>query len=99
MGMSLKDCCVLNNGSGAWAFEPLAAQLSASLGVAVSVQPRQFNYLLHIENPERSLDFEVFIPIQSVRVASDKRILATVFRQGNVPTPYTQLFDVYEEVL
>ena len=99
MSISHKDCCVLNSGGGAWAFETLAAQLSVSLGVAVSQQPRQFNYLLNIEDPERPLDFEVFIPIQSVRLASDKRALTTVFRQGNVPTPNTQLFDTYDEVL
>ena len=88
----------MNSGGGAWAFETLAVQLSSSLGVAISDQPHQFNYLLHVEDPERPLDFQVFIPIQSVRLASDKRALATAFHQGNVPTPYTQLFDTYDEV-
>jgi len=32
MAISKDDCCVLNSGSGAWAFEPLAIQLSSSLG-------------------------------------------------------------------
>jgi len=52
MSLSPKDCCVLNGGSGAWAFEPLALQLSSSLGVDVSGEPRRFNYLLHIEDAD-----------------------------------------------
>ncbi len=98
MGISQKDCCVLNSGGGAWGFEALAAQLSASLGIVVSEQPRRFNYLLHIEDAERPLGFGVFIPIQSVHFASDKRVLATVFRRGAVPTPYTELFDTYDQL-
>lgn len=96
--LSPKDCCVLNSGDGAWAFEPLAVQLSSSLGVEISTEPRQFNYVLHFEDVGRLLDSEVFIPTEAVRLASDKRLLASVFQEHGVPTPLTRLFDKFDEV-
>lgn len=45
MMLSAKQCCVLNSGGGAWAFEPLALRLLACLGVEVATVPRRFNYL------------------------------------------------------
>src|SRR5687767_6665871 len=42
MSLSPQECCVLNSGSGAWAFEPLAIQLSSVLGVDVSCEPRTY---------------------------------------------------------
>jgi hypothetical protein len=98
MSVLLKDCCVLNSGCGAWAFEPLAAQLSCFLGIDVSDQPRRFNYLLHVEDTERPVSSGVFIPTEAVRLASDKRLLASVFLEHDVPTPRTHLCETYEEV-
>ena len=49
MAIPRTDCCVLNAGPGAWAFEPLANQLAAALGIDVSTEPRRFNYVLHLE--------------------------------------------------
>jgi len=89
----------LNSGSGAWAFEPLAVHLSSSLGVDVSTEPRRFNYLLHVEDADRLTEYPVFIPRESIRLASDKRLLATVFLAHNVPTPLTQLFNTFDDVL
>jgi len=94
-----EDCCVLNRGSGSWAFEPLALQLSSSLGVDVASEPRRFNYLLHVEDTDRLVGFEVFIPAEAIRLASDKRLLAGVFARHDVPTPETHLLDTYEQVL
>jgi glutathione synthase/RimK-type ligase-like ATP-grasp enzyme len=90
---------VLNSGSGAWGFEPLAAQLSSSLGIDVSEQPRRFNYLLHVEASGSSAGFDVFIPTEAVRLASDKRLLARVFTENCVPVPLTRLFDSFDDVL
>lgn len=99
MSISPKDCCVLNSGSGAWAFEPLAVQLASSLGVEVSSEPRRFNYLLHVGRPDQLVGCNVFIPTESIRLASDKRLLAAVFLKHGVPTPLTRLLDSYSEVL
>jgi len=85
-----QDCCVLNSGHGAWAFEPLAVQLSSSLGVDVADEPRRFNYLLHVECTDTLVGCAVFIPAEAIRLASDKRPLAAVFREYGVPTPQTQ---------
>jgi hypothetical protein len=98
MKLSRQDCCVLNSGSGAWAFEPLARQLASGLGIAVSDEPRRFNYLLQIERPEPSIPYGVFIPFESVRLASDKRLLASAFIEHRVPTPRTRLFEDFKEV-
>jgi hypothetical protein len=100
MSLLPKDCCVLNSGNGAWAFEPLAAQLSSSLGVDVAEKPRRFNYLLHVEEVGGlPVGCEVFIPTEAVRLASDKRLLAAVFHEHGVPTPLTWLFDSFSDVL
>ncbi|MDB6109308.1 MAG: hypothetical protein JWR69_1058 [Pedosphaera sp.] len=98
-GISPKNCCVLNGGSGAWAFEPLAMQLSSALGVDVSVEPRRFNYLLHVEGSTQSLEGTSFIPLEAIRLASDKRLLAAAFQEHGVPTPMTRLVEPYEEAL
>jgi hypothetical protein len=89
---------VLNAGSGAWAFEPLAARLSSSLGIEVSDKPRGFNYLLHVENGAQPAEFNVFIPIESVRLASDKRLLTAAFLEHRVPMPLTCLLNTFDEV-
>ncbi len=99
MNISPKDCCVLNSGSGAWGFEPLAVQLSSSLGIDISEEPRRFNYLLHVEDTDRPVGCDVFIPTEAIRLASDKRLLAVVFREHDVPTPQTRLLETYDEVL
>lgn len=99
MSLSPKDCCVLNSGSGSWAFEPLALQLSSSLGIDIADEPRGFNYLLHVEDTPRPVECKVFIPAKAIRLASDKRLLAEVFAKHDVPTPDTHLIDTYEHVL
>jgi glutathione synthase/RimK-type ligase-like ATP-grasp enzyme len=99
MSISQKDCCVLNGGSGGWAFEPLAHQLSSVMGVDVATEPRRFNYLLHVEDTEQPVKFDVFIPIKAIQLASDKRLLATAFIEHRVPSPETHLFDSFDEVI
>lgn len=94
-----KQCCVVNGGNGAWAFEPLATQLSASLGIPVSGEPREFNYLLCLENADLTGEFTNFIPLESIRLASDKRLLASLFNKLNVPTPRTVLLNEFTDVL
>jgi hypothetical protein len=91
-------CCVLNGGPGAWVFEELARQLAAALWVDVSDTPREFNYLLSTEMSDSIPAEKLFIPPRSVELASDKRLLAEVFSQHDVPTPETLLVPGWEEV-
>ena len=89
--MKPEGCCVLNGGGGAWAFAGLARQLSNALWVDGSEMPREYNYLLFSDTPAQAIQGEPFIPIQSMRVAADKRLLAEVFASARVPTPETHL--------
>ncbi|RYD82930.1 MAG: hypothetical protein EOP84_08650, partial [Verrucomicrobiaceae bacterium] len=76
MSYFTEECCILNGASGSWAFEPLALRLSSVLGVDVAEQPRGFNYILHVGDTEISPGCDTFIPFRSIRLASDKRLLA-----------------------
>ena len=89
--MKLESYCVLNGGGGAWAFSALAQQLSDALGIDISETPRQFNYLLAVDGRDPSTCGELFIPIQGIHDAADKRRLAEVFAAHRVPTPDTRL--------
>jgi glutathione synthase/RimK-type ligase-like ATP-grasp enzyme len=96
--MRTDRCCILNGGGGAWAFEGLARQLSATLSLDVSETPREFNYLLSTDDLDALADRELFIPLQAIRLAADKRLLAKVFLQGSVPIPQTRLAESADEV-
>lgn len=98
MKVDSHDCCVLNGGQGAWAFAPLAEQLSQALGVPISEQPRRFNYLLHIEPVSEDLADRIFIPLPAIQIAADKRLMATAFTRHSVPTPHTLLLETFDEV-
>lgn len=94
------DACILNQEPGAWAFEPLAEALSAALGVPVSPVPMGFNYVLSASASASDLppDLASFIPLRSIEIAADKRVLAEVFAAAGVPTPRTLLAPDYEAV-
>jgi glutathione synthase/RimK-type ligase-like ATP-grasp enzyme len=96
-GRSSQQCCVLNGGGGAWAFEPLATQLSSFLGVEVSNAPRQFNYLLNFDDTDALAHERFFIPLEAIFLASDKRLLSVVLSKQSVPTPETHLFENFKE--
>src|SRR5580658_8771142 len=98
MSTARGKCCVLNSGAGSWAFEPLANQLSAALGIDVSDGPRRFNYLLHIENPELVRTCRSFISLEAIHLAADKRLLAKTFNKNHVPTPQTVLIKDFSDV-
>src|SRR5262249_3046692 len=99
MTLDPTSCCVLNNGNGAWAFEALARQLAAALWMDISSSPRQYNYLLHVEDYPIPACNDLFIPFRSVELASDKRLLAEVFSKSGVPTPKPWLVETAEEAL
>lgn len=99
MDFSSANCCVLNGGPGSWAFEPLAHRLSSCLGIEVSDRPRRFNYLLHVEDGTQLVGCKVFIPVEAIRMASDKRLLAAAFAEHGVPTPETHLLEGWHQVI
>jgi glutathione synthase/RimK-type ligase-like ATP-grasp enzyme len=99
MKTAADDCCILNGGSGAWAFAPLADQLSGALGVPVSAEPRRLNYLLHLDALETDFRPGTFIPLAAIRLAADKRLLAEAFQRHGVPTPRTFLLETFPEVI
>jgi glutathione synthase/RimK-type ligase-like ATP-grasp enzyme len=92
------DCCVLNAGDGSWAFEPLAERLSAALGIQISAEPRNFNYVLSIDGAVKEFHHTSFIPLTSIAIAADKRLIAATFSEHHVPAPRTLLFDTFGEV-
>lgn len=98
MTIRADDCCVLNGGGGSWAFEPLARQLSVALGVPVSADPLRFNYLLYFEPIGDDFSHQVFIPLPSVRIAADKRLMTETFQRHGVPIPRSVLIDSFAEI-
>ncbi len=95
--MNSRDCCILNSGGGSWAFGVLATELSDAQWVDVSETPRAFNYLLLADDAMAAACERLFIPLASVRIAADKRLVAEVFAKGNVPTPRTHLVESLDE--
>ncbi len=89
--MKPEEACIVNGGGGAWAFDSLARELSAALWVDVTETPREYSYLLHLDEIEPEACGELFIPFRSMQVAGDKRLLAALFASAGVPTPETHL--------
>jgi hypothetical protein len=97
--LASEDCCIVNQGAGAWAFEPLAHTLASTLGIEVSETPRRFNYFLGGDNRWSWIPESSFIPFGAIDIAADKRLLARAFEQADVPRPETQLVATFEDVL
>jgi hypothetical protein len=96
--MDRNEACILNGGTGAWAFEPLAEQLAAAIGVEISSTPRRFNYVLQFEPFEPGVMERSFIPWPALELASDKRLMAQRFTERKVTAPPTELIDTFEQV-
>ena len=84
------SAAILNAGSGAWAFEALAENLSHAFGVPVSDVPADFNYLLAWEETNAPTG-QCFVPFDAIECANDKRLIAHHFDAANVPCPTTHL--------
>lgn len=89
--MRADSCCILNGGGGAWAFANLAQQLCHALGIDVAETPRTYNYLLAMDIFDPSCCDHLFIPLRSMELAADKRLLASTFAAACIPTPETRL--------
>lgn len=98
MDLSIDECCILNSGSGSWAFEPVALRLSSVLRVDIANKPRRFNYVLGVEDTGMLHGCGSFIPLPAIRLASDKRLLTSAFAEHGVPTPITHLLRSFAEV-
>ncbi|MEO7714952.1 MAG: ATP-grasp domain-containing protein [Capsulimonas sp.] len=90
---------ILNAGDGAWAFEEHAQRLSRILGAEIITKPREFNYVLSLEDEGLPEFAQSFIPLASLLLASDKRLLATAFQEHGVATPATILAEDAAEVM
>ncbi len=85
------NAVILNAGSGAWAFETLAADLARAFGVPVSETPAACNYVLAWDGEPPA--GRSFIALDAIEIATDKRELARVFARHDVATPATFLLE------
>lgn len=99
MTLRSTDCCVLNGGNAGWAFESIASQLGALLGVDVTTKPRRYNYVLQMDCESLPSTCASFVPMEAIHLAADKRLLAAVFNREKVSTPTTKLFTNFQSAL
>lgn len=69
------------------------------MGIEVAEEPRRFNYVIQVDEDFPLDTVASFIPVASIAIAADKRIVAEVFTRGRVPTPATELPDTFDDVL
>jgi hypothetical protein len=94
----MKTRAVLNKGLSAWAFQELAQKLSNSLWLEISETPADYNYVLGWDGDDLDSS-NTFIPFDGIKLASDKRLLADIFKKNNIPIPETYLFNTTQDVL
>ncbi len=92
------SCAIVNQGSRAWAFEEHAQRLAAALWLEVTPEPADYIYLLGWDRPQPPVS-QMFIPYDSILIASDKRRHAELFSRHGVRTPRTHLLDSWSEVM
>jgi len=95
----MKESVILNGGFGAWAFTDLANDLAQKLAIKVSETPGDYNYILSWDEKDRETCHRSFIPFEGMKLASDKRLLAQVFQDNDIPIPETHLLDSHQEVV
>ncbi|MBW4511665.1 MAG: ATP-grasp domain-containing protein [Scytonematopsis contorta HA4267-MV1] len=79
---------IINTSNGKWAFEKLANILSEALWVEIQEKFCDINYTLCIEESE-NYNINNFIPINSIKIAADKRNIEKRFNQFSVARPKT----------
>jgi glutathione synthase/RimK-type ligase-like ATP-grasp enzyme len=97
MQQNVISCAIVNAGQGAWAFEEHGQRLAQVMQLEVSTSPAQYNYLLGWESVQPPSG-KMFIPYQSILLASDKRCMAEVFNKHDVAIPRTYLLDSLKQV-
>ncbi len=91
------NATILNAGAAAWIFEEHARHLSRALNLEISATPAEFNYVLGWDEAPPP-NGHSFIPFEAIQIASDKRIMATIFEKNGVAIPRTVLLDSVAEV-
>ena len=84
---------ILNKSEGKWAFENLAQMLSKSLWVDISENAGDLNYILCADIDHDDNTINSFIPIDSIKIASDKREVERKFNSHNVARPRTFILE------
>ncbi|VEP12754.1 conserved hypothetical protein [Hyella patelloides LEGE 07179] len=95
----MKKCVILNSGLGAWAFQELADNLANELNIKISETPGDYNYVLAWDKTLENFVDKSFIPFEGIKLASDKREQAKIFKDNNIPTPETHLLNNYQDVI
>ncbi len=68
------------------------------LWVDISSTPRKYNYLLHLEDHRIPTSAELYIPDDSIVLASDKRLLTERFLGNGIPIPKTWVVETIGEI-
>jgi hypothetical protein len=89
---------ILNQSDGKWVFENLAQMLSRSLWVDISEDVADLNYVLCTDTDLTNNTLNSFIPIDSIKIASDKRSIDQRFKSHNVSRPTTFIVDSDPEI-
>ena len=89
---------LLNADAGSWVFDALAKNLSSALWIEIVREPVERNYVLGWEGPLEALNARSFVPVDAIRVASDKRLIAQAFLNAKVPAPRTVLCETTAEL-
>ena len=91
----LSQFTILNRSDGKWAFDNLAQMLSRSLWVDISEVPGDINYILCTDTELTDREINSFIPIESIKIAADKRDVERRFEAHNIVRPKT--FILYQK--
>jgi glutathione synthase/RimK-type ligase-like ATP-grasp enzyme len=89
---------ILNKSEGKWVFDDLAQILSKSLWIDVSENPGFLNYILCAEPEIIDRNLNSFIPLDSIRIASDKREIEKRFKSYGVARPQTFILETTADV-
>jgi carbamoylphosphate synthase large subunit len=89
---------ILNQSDGGWAFENLAQMLCRSLWIDISENVGNLNYVLCNDTKKTDANCNSFIPLDSIRIASDKREIEKKFKAAGVPRPQTFILESSQQV-
>ncbi len=98
MVTTLNRLTILNTSAGKWAFESLAQTLSRSLWVDISDREAELNYVLCTDSESVDNKIASFIPIESIKIAADKRKIEQRFSSHGVARPKTLILESRQEI-
>ena len=88
---------IMASGSGHWAFQPLIDLLSASLWIDAAETASSLNYIVCCDDETALHGVRSFIPLEAMRIAADKRLVAQAFHRAGVAAPETRLVCAADE--